>query len=195
VTLGPSGRARNALGGIASGARASPDLRERKRRGRPVGGHTGAVKQSTELAVDADPALVTNVLADLSTYPHWNDLVQSVEPAEDGSTESPAWHTTLRAQVGPFSRSKQLRLVRTVNRLMASGRHLIRFERREHDERDHADWIMEAEIARTGDTAFVTLRLSYSGGLYTSLLDPILGSAIERASRRLPDYVNGSSDR
>ena len=56
---------------------------------------------------------VIRVLADLSTYPSWNDLVGSVETTEAASDDpGPAWRTTLTAKVGPFARSKQLRFVR-----------------------------------------------------------------------------------
>ena len=47
----------------------------------------------------------------------------------------PAWRVELRARVGPFARSKQLRMVRTVY----EPERIARFERIEDDERDHAD--------------------------------------------------------
>ena len=99
------------------------------------------------------------------------------------------WSTTLRAQVGPFARSKQLRLVRTLDQHTSDGGRRIRFERREHDQRNHAEWVMDAEVVPLEGRSAVTLRLAYSGGLYTSVLDPILGAAIDRATRRLPEYV------
>ena len=111
--------------------------------------------------------MVSDVLADLGTYPHWNDLVQEATPTEP-SDERPAWMTTLRAQVGPLARSKQLRFVRTVDETDADTRQ-IRFERMELDGREHAGWVMETSVSADGpDSCEVSLELSYSGGLDAS---------------------------
>ncbi len=147
------------------------------------------MKHSSELIVQADPAVVAEVLADLATYPSWNDLVSSAEPVEqDAGDPGPAWLTTLRAQVGPFARSKQLRFVR--DRHDDHDDHsLVRFVRRELDGRDHAAWIMEAEVEPVASICSVTLTLSYEGGLWIPALGSVLHSAIERATVRLPAYV------
>ena len=147
------------------------------------------MKHSSELIVQANPATVAEVLADLATYPSWNDLVSSAEPVEavDGDP-GPAWLTTLRAQVGPFSRSKQLRFVR--DRLEDHEDHCsVRFIRRELDGREHAAWIMEAEVEPVALISSVTLTLSYEGGLWIPALGTVLHSAIERATERLPAYL------
>ncbi len=143
------------------------------------------MKHSSELDVQADASVVIEVLADLATYPSWNDLVSSAEPMEasDGDP-GPAWRTTLRAQVGPFARSKQLRFVRY--ELTDSS---VRFVRREIDGREHAQWLMEADVAASGAGSTVTLGLSYDGGLWVPALGGVLSSAIERATDRLPAYL------
>ncbi len=147
------------------------------------------MKHSSELIVQANPAIVADVLADLATYPSWNDLVSSAEPVEEANGDpGPAWLTTLRAQVGPFARSKQLRFVR--DRQEDHDDHFtVRFVRRELDGRDHAAWIMEAEVEPVASICSVTLTLSYEGGLWIPALGTVLHSAIERATERLPAYV------
>ena len=147
------------------------------------------MKHSSELIVQADPSKVAEVLADLATYPEWNDLVSSAELIEASNGDpGPAWRTTLRAQVGPFSRSKQLRFVR--DRSEEHDDHAsVRFIRREVDGRDHAAWTMEAEVEPVASISAVTLTLSYSGGLWIPALGSVLHSAIERATERLPAYM------
>ena len=153
------------------------------------------MKHSSELAVQTDPTTVGAVLSDLGTYPHWNDLVHEAVTADAAPDDvGPAWLTTLRAQVGPFARAKQLRFVRVLDETVDDV-HRTRFERREVDGREHANWIMEAEVrpGSTPDSSTVTLILTYEGGLWVPALGSILGSAIERATTRLPDYVASQS--
>lgn len=146
--------------------------------------------------MDADVAVVVEVLADLSTYPSWNDLVSNAESIEqiDGDV-GPVWRTTLRAQVGPFSRSKQLRFVRD-HIIETNGATHIRFVRRELDERDHAEWTMEAEVqpvdasTDSGPQSRVLLTLAYGGGLWIPALSGVLSGAIERATTKLPAYLD-----
>lgn len=144
------------------------------------------MKHSSDLLVEADATTVIDALADLSTYPAWNDLVSSASPtaAFDGD-QGPAWLTTLRAQVGPFARSKQLRFVRDDQQ----PSHNIRFIRREIDGRDHAQWLMEASVEPADAGSKITLTLTYDGGLWVPALGGILGGAIERATTRLPSYL------
>ena len=69
--------------------------------------------------VDAAPVATMEALADLSTYSAWLSLVAAAEP--DGPD---VWLVTLRARLGPLSRSKRLRMIRT--ELLE---HSVRFER------------------------------------------------------------------
>lgn len=144
------------------------------------------MKHSSDLLVEADAPTVIAALADLSTYPEWNDLVSAASPAAPfEGDKGPAWLTTLRAQVGPFARSKQLRFVRDDQNPL----HKVRFVRREIDGRNHAEWLMEASIQAAGSASKITLTLSYGGGLWVPALGGILGGAIERATTRLPSYL------
>jgi hypothetical protein len=153
------------------------------------------VKHSTDLVVEADSAAVIAVLADLSTYPSWNDLVTNAVPIEPHVDDpGPAWITTLRAQIGPLARSKQLRFVQAHLDTAASEKS-VRFVRREIDERDHAEWIMEAVVIEAGGSSKVTpcskvtLSLAYDGGLWVPALGGVLSGAIDRATSRLPTYL------
>lgn len=140
-----------------------------------------------EVGVDARPDSVTEALADLTTYPEWNDLVAAAEPVPTVDDDpGPAFSMTLRGRIGPFARSKQLRMVRLPPE---QGR--VRFERRELDGRDHAAWAMEASVNPVpagGST--VELILRYDGGLWSPALEALLSASIDRATVRLPDFLN-----
>lgn len=157
------------------------------------------MKYSSNLVVDARAATVVEALEDLSTYPEWNDLVSTATPciAHNGDP-GPAWLTTLRAQVGPFARSKQLRLVRDdttgpgdVSNTDSSAESPVQitFVRREQDGKSHAQWAMNALVTPHGATTEVMLDLTYDGGLWVPALGSILGTAIDRATSRLPSYI------
>lgn len=152
--------------------------------------HTENVRHNTTILVAASPKLVGEVLADLSTHVEWNDVVAEAVPAATGSLSGqPAWITTLRANVGPFARSKKLRMARTENQIDTGGVRRITFERREVDGRDHADWIMRVGVSPDGGGSSVDLALEYTGGLWVGALDPVLRAAIDRATAKLPAYL------
>lgn len=137
----------------------------------------------------ADQAELYGVVSDLSTYPDWLELVDRVEvdPTGDPDPDQPAHLVTLRARIGPFARSKRLRMVRTV----ADGSR-VRFERRELDGRDHSAWVLSAEVGPRHDEPYrseVTIDLRYEGSLWSGLLDGILQSAADDATERLQAYL------
>lgn len=149
--------------------------------------HSSDVLLRTDTVVDTDAPTLIDVLSDLSTYPKWNELVTAAVPtATDTEDLGPAWSTTLRAQVGPFARSKQLRFVRDDS---GDDDHHICFVRREQDGREHATWTMEAEVEPMDARSRVTLTLRYDGGLWVPSLGGILGGAIDRATTGLPAYL------
>lgn len=124
-------------------------------------------------------------LRDLTGYPEWFDAIAAVEPTEvaDGDPGDAAWFITLKAQVGPFARSKRLRMVRTSDEV-TSDRASLHFERHEDDGRDHSPWLLHVEL--TSDTAtsgptMASVRLHYGGRLWAPPLDHILRTQIERA--------------
>ena len=140
-----------------------------------------------EVAVDRDPDAVLAALADLTTYPEWNDLVIAAEPAPAAAGDpGPAFSMTLRGRIGPLARSKQLRMVRPPT---PPGR--VRFERRELDGRDHATWAMHASVHDgAGGGSTVELVLRYDGGLWSTPLEAVLAASIDRATERLPAFLD-----
>lgn len=123
---------------------------------------------------------------DLGRYPDWLDIVPRAVPAPalEGDP-GPAWHVDLRGQVGPFRRSKRLRMVRTRHDRPRS----VRFERREEPGRQHSPWILDADIRPLGDGAELTMRLHYGGSLWLPLLDRLLTDEITRSRPRLASLV------
>lgn len=127
------------------------------------------------------------IVADLGTYQHWLTLVHEVEQADRAEADDgPVWWVTLRAKVGPFARSKRLRMVRTSSDAPTS----VRFERREIDGRDHSGWIMDATVSAIEDTeSEVSVRLRYDGSLWNGALDTVFGGAVDGAISGLRRYV------
>ena len=119
---------------------------------------------------------------DLARYPEWLDIVPRATEAEPHAKDvGPAWSVDLRGRLGPFARAKRLRMVRTVHE---PHRH-ARFERAEHDGRDHSSWVLDASIAADGGTSTLTRRLHYGGRLWMPALDRLLADEIERSRPRL----------
>ena len=113
-------------------------------------------------------------------------------PRHRAAGDDAAWSVDLRGQVGPFRRSKRLRMVRT----RCDRPNEVRFERREHDGKRHSEWILSAELAAAGDDGAVPelrMRLHYGGNLWVPLLDRLLSDEIERSRPRLVRFVNDRS--
>ena len=149
------------------------------------------MQTSESVTIAAPPSAVFPYVEDLSEYPVWLGLVHSV--TADFTGVHPAWWVELRARVGPFARSKQLRMERTeriVDRLAV-------FERAEVDGRQHANWILRVELAPTHDGGTtVTMDLSYDGRLWTGgLLARVLDDEIRRGREGLDRIVSGESTR
>ncbi len=146
---------------------------------------------SESVTVPARPELVFPHVVDLNAYPSWLELVHSAVPDDGGAR--PAWRVELRARVGPFARSKQLRMERT-----ASIEHeLAVFERAEVDGRDHARWSLRAELTPAdGGATTVTMHLAYEGRLWTGgLLEKVLEEEVRRGRAGLVRAVSGESRR
>ncbi len=124
------------------------------------------------------PGRVWAVVADLGTYPAWLDIVPRADAAADGGS----WTVDLRARLGPFARSKRLRMVRTV----ADEPTTAVFERDEADGRQHSPWVLRAEVASSpGGGSTLTMRLHYGGSLFGPVLERLLGDTIERSRPKL----------
>lgn len=134
-----------------------------------------------ELDAPHPPAAVWTVVADLGTYPRWLDIVARAEPAG-----GEAWTVDLRGTLGPFARSKRLRMVRTLGEAPTA----VTFERSELDGREHSPWVLRAEVAPAGEGSRLTMRLHYGGGLFGPVLERLLGDTIERSRPRLLDLLD-----
>jgi hypothetical protein len=127
------------------------------------------------------------VAADLGTYPSWLGIVRAAapdgtEPGRDGP--APAWLVDIGARLGPFTRTKRLRMVRTVHDPAAGE---IHFERAEHDTRPHSPWQLtfSTSPAVVENRVGVGVRLHYGGGLAVPGLDRVLAQEVRRALPRL----------
>lgn len=132
---------------------------------------------------------------DLTAYPAWMDLVHEASEAPS-SADRPAWDVELQAQVGPFARSKRLRMVRVVHDRPS---HVV-FEREETDGRRHSPWTLAVTLApgSSGDEANatrLTMTLTYGGNLWTgAVLQRVLDDHVERGARALRVLVGGIGD-
>jgi hypothetical protein len=143
--------------------------------------------QNVTASVTASPERVAEIIGDLGTYPEWLGLVVDAVPVSDDGGR-PAWSVTIRAEVGPFARSKKLRMVRTTDET-SDGVDRFRFERSETDERNHSAWTLEATVAAGPTGTAVTMDLRYEGRLWTAPLEPVLGSFIDDAGPGLEAYA------
>lgn len=119
---------------------------------------------------------------DLSSYPSWIDLVHRADALEHDRGR-PAWQVELRARVGPFTRSKRLRMVRTQHD-PAEG--VVVFERREADDRRHSPWVLRAHVRPIAGGSALAMHLHYGGGLWTGgVLERVLAEQITNGRERL----------
>ena len=140
----------------------------------------------TESFPGASTALLFEQFATLDRYPAWMRLVHRVAPMPPDA-DDPAWWVELRARVGPFTRSKQLRMVRT----QFVDNELVRFERVEDDERDHAEWILMGKVAATDRGADLTMHLEYTGELWSmNVLGRILDEEVRRSTTALAKLLS-----
>lgn len=166
------------------------------------------METTASVVVPAPPDRVFAHVAVLDAYPPWMRLVHDAVPAAGdgdsgagGETDAdadggrpPAWSVELRAQVGPFARSKRLRMVRTV---CEPDRRVV-FERAEIDGREHANWVLRADLEPVPDGTELTMHLAYHGSLWTGgLLERVLDEEIRRGRlelRRLLDAADSSPE-
>jgi hypothetical protein len=135
-----------------------------------------------------EPSVLFPWVDDLGRYPAWLDIVpRAVEAVPHDDDVGPAWSVDLRGRLGPFARAKRLRMVRTVHE---PDRH-ARFERVEHDGRDHSAWVLDATLDATGAGSSLTMRLHYGGRLWMPALDRLLADEIERSRPRLLRCLEG----
>lgn len=134
------------------------------------------------LYAPVEPSALFAWVDDLTRYPDWLDIVPRAVAVEAHPNDvGPAWSVDLRGRLGPFARSKRLRMVRTA---CEPHRH-ARFERAEHDGREHSAWVLDAEVDGDDDGSRLTMRLHYGGRLWMPALDRLLADEIERSRPRL----------
>ncbi|MDX2378408.1 MAG: SRPBCC family protein [Acidimicrobiia bacterium] len=140
------------------------------------------------------PERLFALLDDLDEYRRWMPLIHGVTRAETRPGDRLAWDVELRAKVGPFARSKRLRMVRTE---WDSPRRVV-FEREELDGREHAAWVLQATIDElpTTDCHALTMSLHYGGGLWTGVaLQRVLDHDVEVGSRNLVELLSSEPTR
>lgn len=139
--------------------------------------------------LEADPDTVFAEVADLGTYPSWLGIVAGATPAAPHDDDpGPAWAVVLQARLGPLTRRKRVRMVRT----RCDEPRVARFERMEHDGRAHAEWVLSVEV--TGGTSTeLTMHLSHSGSPTLPLVDLVLREEVRRAGPRLAARLDGRS--
>lgn len=128
------------------------------------------------------PSVLYPWIEDLARYPRWLDIVPRAVAVEGHAADvGPAWSVDLRGRLGPFARAKRLRMVRTVG----DDPDHARFERSEHDGRQHSSWVLDAEVHQIPTGSRLTMRLHYGGRLWMPALDRVLADEIERSRPRL----------
>ena len=135
-------------------------------------------------------------VGDLASYPAWLDIVPVAVPADPHPEDrGPAWMVDLRGQMGPFARSKRLRMVRVVHQPPLS----VRFERFEHDGRDHSAWALQAEVEpleteNAHPASLLRMRMQYGGALGGPIVEKLLADEIIRSGPRLLALLDGSAE-
>jgi carbon monoxide dehydrogenase subunit G len=138
-----------------------------------------------ELVVDyrlpCPPEVVFGFVDDLDRYPQWMGLVHGVTRESES-----AWLVELRARVGPFARSKRLRMVRVAH----ESPHHVRFERSELDGASHGSWVLDARLSGE-DATELRVELRYGGRLWSAVIERVLRDEVERSKAKLTALVSG----
>ena len=139
-------------------------------------------RSSVTLPVTVDA--VVPWVSDLQKYREWMPLLHSVAPDGD-VTAQPAWNVELRAKVGPFARSKRLRMVRSAGVVSADGASFT-FERQESGAASHSSWVMNVVVSAVAQGTTVSIDLEYGGALWSAgVLDKVLAAQIEEGKKGL----------
>ena len=141
------------------------------------------VTANVEVPVSAEKLF--NYVSDLQNYESWLEMVYSVKSSDHDSTSSQDlkfWTVELRARLGPFARSKRLRMIRKI----CEAPYRVVFERAENDGRDHSAWVLSATVSQTDSGSSLQTNLHYSGSLFTGgLLERALADQIEQGREKL----------
>ena len=131
-------------------------------------------------------------ISDLKNYESWLEMVHSVTPVGQdvaSSSDTKTWTVELRARLGPFARSKRLRMVRA----NCEAPYRVVFERAESDGRSHSAWVLSATISQTGSGSSLQTNLHYSGSLFTGgLLERALSDQIKQGRVKLIQLLSAN---
>jgi ribosome-associated toxin RatA of RatAB toxin-antitoxin module len=148
------------------------------------------VDVSASMDAPCSPARLFGLVDELTDYPRWMPLIHHVEP-DAAATDSLAWFVELRARVGPFARSKRLRMARVVHD--AEDR-AVRFERAEMDGRQHSTWRLDAHVLESDGGSRLDMRLHYGGALWTGgVMERVLADQIVSGRERLLSLASEDS--
>lgn len=141
--------------------------------------------QATQRLTSSSADVIREV-SDLSSYGEWVTLIESATPLSDDT-----WTLVLAADVGPFRRSKRLRMQRT----SPPGSASVTFERNEIDGRQHASWKMIVEVTESGTGSEVSVQLHYSGRMRLGPLERLVTDEIAASAQRLDDVITEHAGR
>ena len=142
------------------------------------------MQTSESVVVPASPHDLFPHVSRLEAYPPWLRLVHRAELVSDEPL--PTWDVELRARVGPFARSKRLRM----QRVDVQPDRGARFERAEVDGREHSMWSLRVELEPSDDGTVLTMHLAYDGKLWTGgVLERVLDDEVRRARVKLVDLL------
>ena len=134
--------------------------------------------------VPVSPEKLFAYISDLVNYESWLEIVHSVKLFDANS-----WTVELRARLGPFARSKRLRMVRT----SCDEPNSVVFERVEKDERRHSSWVLSATVSKTTTGSSLETKLHYSGSLFTGgLLERALADQIKTGREKLIQQLSAN---
>jgi hypothetical protein len=139
------------------------------------------VDVTADLVAPCPPDELFSWVDDLGRYPQWLEIVPRAGAVEAHPDDpGPAWSVDLRGRLGPFARSKRLRMARTVHAARE-----VRFERVEHDGRQHAPWVLSAEVSPADGGSRLRMQMHYGGSLVGPLIERLLADEINRSKPRL----------
>lgn len=134
------------------------------------------------------PDVLFSVVRNLDTFPQWLDLVHRVEKSVGNNDDDTAWDVELRAKIGPFARSKRLRMVRSLDERPKR----VVFERQELDGKKHAPWVLTCEIAERDKGCSLYVQLRYGGSLFDGgVIERVLADQIESGKVKLTQFLAG----
>ena len=143
------------------------------------------VRASFDAGVSA--AQLFEVIRDLGTYPKWLEIVHFAD-AVDSEDGLQAWNVELRAKIGPFARSKRLRMVRTTDQSPTT----VVFERRENDGKKHAPWVLRSVVTEANGTSTLDVHLHYGGSLFDGgIVERVLADQIVSGKAKLTQFLAG----